>query len=42
MGLFVPFFPQLPYALALIGVVIGLLALPQCIAAEPLVVRADR
>jgi hypothetical protein len=42
MGLFVPFFPQLPHALALIGVVIGLLALAQCIPAEPLAVRALR
>jgi len=42
MGLFVPFFPQLPHALALIGAVIGLLAVAQCIQAEPLAVGARR
>jgi len=42
MGLFVPFFPQLPHALALIGAVIGLLAMAQCIQAEPLAVGARR
>jgi hypothetical protein len=42
MGLFVPFFPQLLQALALIGVVIGLLALAQCIPAEPLAVGVRR
>jgi hypothetical protein len=42
MGLFVPFFPQLPHALALIGVVIGLLAMAMCIPAEPVAVRARR
>jgi hypothetical protein len=36
MGLFVPFFPQFLHALALICVVIGLLAMAQCIPAEPL------
>jgi hypothetical protein len=42
MGLFVPFFPPLPHALALIGVVIGLLALALCIRAEPLAVGKRR
>jgi hypothetical protein len=42
MGLFVHFFPQLPQALALIAVVIGLLVLAQCIPAEPLAVGARR
>jgi hypothetical protein len=42
MGLFVPFLPKLPHALALIGVVIGLLAIAQCIPAEPLAVGAGR
>jgi hypothetical protein len=42
MGIFIPFFPQLPHALALFGVVIGLLALAQCIPAEPLGVGARR
>jgi hypothetical protein len=42
MGLFVQFFPPLPHALALIGVVIGLLALALCIPAEPLAAGARR
>jgi hypothetical protein len=42
MGLFVPFFPPLPQSLALIGVVIGLLAMAQCIPAEPLAVGGRR
>jgi hypothetical protein len=40
MGLVVPFFPHPLQALALIGVVIGLLMLARYIPAEPLVVRA--
>jgi hypothetical protein len=40
MGLFVRFVPQVPHALALIGVVIGLLALAQYVPAEPLGVGA--
>jgi hypothetical protein len=40
MGLFVPFFPPIPHALALVGIVIGLLALALCIPAEPLAVGA--
>ena len=42
MGLFVPFFPQLPNALALIGVVICLLAMAMCIPAEPIAAGARR
>ena len=42
MGLFVSYFPQLPHALVLIGVVIGLLVLAQFIPAEPLAVGARR
>jgi hypothetical protein len=42
MGLFVPFFPQLPHAFGLLAVLIGLLALSQCIPAEPLAVGAAR
>jgi hypothetical protein len=40
MGLFVPYFPRPPHALALIGILIGLLALAQSIPAEPVTVRA--
>jgi hypothetical protein len=42
MGLFVPFFPQLPHALALVGAVIGLVALALCIPGEPLAAGARR
>jgi hypothetical protein len=42
MGLLVPFFPRPPHALALIGVVVGLLGLARCIPAEPLAVGARR
>ncbi len=42
MGLLVPYFPQLPHALALIGVVIGLVAMAQSIPAEPLAVGTGR
>jgi hypothetical protein len=42
MGLFVPFLPPLSHALVLIGVVIGLLVLAQCIPAEPLPVGERR
>jgi hypothetical protein len=42
MGLIVPYFPPLPHALALIGVVIGMLARSCCIPAEPLAAGARR
>jgi hypothetical protein len=42
MGLFVPFFPQMTHALALIGVVFALLATARYIPAEPLVSGARR
>jgi hypothetical protein len=42
MGLIVPFFPPLTHALALIGVVIGMLALACYIPAEPLAAGARR
>jgi hypothetical protein len=42
MGLIVPFFPPLPHALTLIGVVVGMVALACWIPAEPLAAGARR
>jgi hypothetical protein len=42
MGLIVPFFPPLPHALWLIGIVIGMVALASSLPAEPLAAGARR